>query len=288
MNQTNSSKQVLLSVVGVAILVVAVVGVSFAFFNYTRTGAANTVTTGHIYFTTSQNTINVDDLFPVAASVGKTVDVENPESQVGAAATVTITGNTTYSAGLHYQVTAQNVNLKVPGTNKDLPISVYVTENPGSSVNQHAVYSYNADDAVSSEGKLIHNNALLAEGHIRPVDDGTANSDSRIQNVITVRVYLDRNKIAITDTYNGTATPSDNMGTTQAWVNGRTVFTTAEWNSLHGHETNPVATMSGYDDDAKVQFKIKVEGIEGEVATNNPGLNWIGSISTAGGVRVGN
>ena len=286
MNQTNSSKQVLLSVVGVAILVVAVVGVSFAFFNYTRTGAANTVTTGHIYFTTSQNTINVDDLFPVAASVGKTVDVENPESQVGAAATVSITGNTTYSAGLHYQVTAQNVNLKVPGTNKDLPISVYVTEALGSnsSIDSHAVYSYNADDAVSSEGKLIHNNALLAEGHIQPVDDGTANS---VQNVITVRVYLDRNKIAITDTYNGTATTSDDMGTTQAWVNGRTVFTTAEWNSLHGHETATVGALSGYDDNAKVQFKIKVEGIEGEVATNNPGLNWIGSISTAGGVRVG-
>ena len=34
----NSSKQVLLSVLGIAILVVAVVGVSFAFFSYTKTG----------------------------------------------------------------------------------------------------------------------------------------------------------------------------------------------------------------------------------------------------------
>ena len=49
MNQSNSSKQVLLSVIGVAILVVAVVGVSFAFFNYTRTGQQNTVRTGQIY-----------------------------------------------------------------------------------------------------------------------------------------------------------------------------------------------------------------------------------------------
>ena len=33
MSNSNSSKQVLLSVIGVAILVVAIVGVSFAFFN---------------------------------------------------------------------------------------------------------------------------------------------------------------------------------------------------------------------------------------------------------------
>lgn len=46
----NSSKQVLLSVLGIAILVVAVVGVSFAFFSYTKQGNTNnTIKTGEIY-----------------------------------------------------------------------------------------------------------------------------------------------------------------------------------------------------------------------------------------------
>ena len=50
MSNSNSSKQILLSVIGVAILVVAVVGVSFAFFSYTKTGSqTNTIQTGQIY-----------------------------------------------------------------------------------------------------------------------------------------------------------------------------------------------------------------------------------------------
>ena len=63
MNNSNQSKQILLSVIGVAILVVAVVGVSFAFFNYTRTGAANQVSTGKIKF------VSVTD-----GKVGRNVD----------------------------------------------------------------------------------------------------------------------------------------------------------------------------------------------------------------------
>ncbi len=49
--ENNNSKQVLFSIIGVAVLVVAVVGVSFAFFTYSRTGTTNNViTTGKIVF----------------------------------------------------------------------------------------------------------------------------------------------------------------------------------------------------------------------------------------------
>ena len=41
MMEENGSKKVLLSVLGVAILVVAVVGVSFAFFTYSKEGEKN-------------------------------------------------------------------------------------------------------------------------------------------------------------------------------------------------------------------------------------------------------
>ena len=51
----NSSKQILLSVLGVAILVVAVVGVSFAAFTFTGTGTKeNRITTGTISMTYSE------------------------------------------------------------------------------------------------------------------------------------------------------------------------------------------------------------------------------------------
>ena len=51
MENNNNSKQILLSIIGIAILVVAVVGVSFAFFTYTMKGKTNNIiTTGSITF----------------------------------------------------------------------------------------------------------------------------------------------------------------------------------------------------------------------------------------------
>ena len=97
MNNSNSSKQVLLSVIGVAILVVAVVGVSFAFFNYTRTGMPNTIKTGTILFESTQSTINVENVFPVAAS-----DVDTDTTNVKTAE-VTIKGNTNYTNGIDFE-----------------------------------------------------------------------------------------------------------------------------------------------------------------------------------------
>ena len=39
--ENSNSKQVLLSMIGIAILIIAVVGVSFAFFTYSKTGEKN-------------------------------------------------------------------------------------------------------------------------------------------------------------------------------------------------------------------------------------------------------
>ncbi len=73
MNNGNSSKQVLLSVLGIAILVVAVVGVSFAFFTYSKTGEKNNViTTGTIFFNFSEgDRILLTDQFPLTDTQGK-------------------------------------------------------------------------------------------------------------------------------------------------------------------------------------------------------------------------
>ena len=75
----NNSKQVLLSVLGVAILVVAVVGVSFAAFSYTDTGTqVNTITTGSITmsYTEDTNGINITNAYPMSDEVGKTLTNE--------------------------------------------------------------------------------------------------------------------------------------------------------------------------------------------------------------------
>ena len=65
MKEFMKRKSLILSILGVFILIVAITGISIAFFNYTRTGVANTIQVGRIYFTTFQNnTINLSNVFP--------------------------------------------------------------------------------------------------------------------------------------------------------------------------------------------------------------------------------
>ena len=234
MSNSNSSKQILLSVIGVAILVVAVVGVSFAFFNYTRTGAANTIKTGTISFNTSNSVINITNLFPIAKS---SVGTDTTNVGVG---TVTITGNTNYSNGIDFTVTAEEVSSNIGTTAGKLPVSIAVSQTNLSSVTAKGSNSGSITLNSYEDNNTIVPGSVLASGRIP--------ANTTVNGTITIKAYLDKDRIAITDTYNGTDTPTDNMGTTSTWVDGRTVLTTAQWNAL---ATTPAS------------FKVRVVADEG-------------------------
>lgn len=292
MNQSNSSKQVLLSVIGVAILVVAVVGVSFAFFNYTRTGAANTVRTGQINFTSSQTNLSLNNAFPVTSTVAASAptqaqidaDTSDPKTVVAnpnvAVATVTITGDTSYVNGLDYRITAQAVDFNVEAATgvdalPNIPVRVDVTatgtlgtEKTGTAevtTDAHNYKLYQYSQSKTDTNKLA-NGSILAKGHIAPgtvAQDGTYTPNG-VNGTFTIKAYLDADAIAISDTYateGANASPSNENGTTPAWVNGRTVLTTAQWNSLAG---------------SPLTFSIRVESIEttGAYAYNGDGTAW--------------
>ncbi len=219
MSNSNSSKQILLSVIGVAILVVAVVGVSFAFFNYTRTGAANTVRTGTISFNTSNSVINITNLFPIAKA-----DVATDSTNVGVG-TVTITGSTNYSNGIDFTVTAEDVSSNIGTTSGKLPISIAVSQTGLDGVKEFGSNSGSISLTPYEDGATITSGSPLASGRIP--------ANANINGTITIKAYIDQAGVAITDTYNGpSSTPSDTNGTTSTWVNGRTVLTTAQWNAL--------------------------------------------------------
>lgn len=234
MSNSNSSKQILLSVIGVAILVVAVVGVSFAFFNYTRTGAANTIRTGTISFNTSNSVINVTNVFPIAKTA-----VGTDTTNVGTG-TVTITGSTNYTNGIDFTVTAEDVSSNIGTDAGKLPLSVAVSQTNltgvtafGSNTGTMTINSY-------EDGATITSGSVLAQGRIP--------ANASINGTLTVKAYIDAAGVAISDTYNGTNTPTDEMGTTSTWVAGRQVLTTTQWNAL---ATTPAS------------FKIKVVANEG-------------------------
>ena len=234
MSNSNSSKQILLSVIGVAILVVAVVGVSFAFFNYTRTGAENTVRTGTISFNTTNSVINISNLFPIAKS-----DVATDVNNVGVG-TVGISGSTNYTNGIDFTVTAEAVSSNIGTTSGKLPISVAVSTADLSGVTTFGSNSGSMTVNSYEDGNTITSGSVLASGRIP--------ANTNVNGTITIKAYIDEAGVAISDTYNGTNTATDNMGTTSTWVNGRTVLTTSEWNAL---ASTPAS------------FKIKVVANEG-------------------------
>ena len=122
MNNNNSSKQVLVSILGVAILIVAVVGISFAAFSYSKTGTvSNTITTGTITMSYSEptNGINLTNALPITDLAGKSLSGDNNTFDFTVSATVS--GDTT----INYAITA----VKGDGcTVDDGGIKVYLTD----------------------------------------------------------------------------------------------------------------------------------------------------------------
>lgn len=76
--EQNDSKKVLLSVLGVAILVVAVVGISFAALSYDKVGGTNTVTTGTVSMSFAESTkgITLTDALPMGDATGKVLKAD--------------------------------------------------------------------------------------------------------------------------------------------------------------------------------------------------------------------
>ena len=169
-------------------MVMILFGVTFSFFNYTRTGVSNTIKVGRIYFESEQtNTITLLDVFPIDASDA------NTSSHVGTG-TINITGDTTYDDGVEYQLTISNLTNTVGS--KEIPIDVVVTAT-GIGDSEDDYFNARGGDTsiykVLSTGTISNNKELLV-GYIPKGSTG-------VDGTVTIKAYLDKGKIAISDTY---------------------------------------------------------------------------------------
>ena len=243
-----SSKKILLSTIAIAIVIVLLGGVTFAFFNYTRTGSSNVIKTGRIAFSSSQDgVINLTNVFPIDSQEAET-DTTNAKS-----VSITVTGDTDYSGGVEYLVTASDVNMTVNG--KQLPVTLEISVDGNNSKTLGTLetgdYYTNRDNYSVSKYKIEYNGEIdegsrLLVGYIAP--NTTSGTIEGIGGVINIKAYIDSSRVKISDTYDGSE--SDNMGTTNEWVGDRIVFTTTEWNSIQSSQT-------------PLSFKVKVEANEG-------------------------
>lgn len=181
--ENNSSKSLVLSLVGVAILVVAVLGVSFAFFSYTRTGSSNNlITTGSLSFVFQDgNTINLTNHFPISTSEG--LGLEGTDK----VCTFTVTGNTSGSP-ITYTVSAVEGDTQSGTRFKDSEVFIYVTST-----------SDNADDITftPSEGYA----AGKAIGALPLVlGTGSVSSETSVTRSFTVKMWVDSSVVTVGET----------------------------------------------------------------------------------------
>lgn len=78
----NNAKKVFLSVLGVAILLVAVIGVSFAAFNYSNVGNENSISTGSITMSYSEAFAGIllEDALPISDADALATDAPGPKN----------------------------------------------------------------------------------------------------------------------------------------------------------------------------------------------------------------
>ena len=152
----NSQKKMLLSVLGVAILVVAVIGISFAAYTTTFKSDANTVTTGTIMVSYNEpsSAISVLDAMPISDADGK--------AQTGSGKfDFTVSTKATNAISVPYEINLTKVTTGTPAFTSmaDNQVKAYLTKG-GSAVTETgangAFISSLTASTVRSGAKVLH------------------------------------------------------------------------------------------------------------------------------------
>ncbi len=252
MTQENSKKRLFVSILGIIAIVACVGGLTYAFFNYVRTGSVNTIKVGKIVFNSSEtDSIHLTNFIPISSEEALTDNVN------AGTASVRISGDTDYNGGIEYLVKTVDVNNIV--NNKTIPISVMVSfsESTGKTIGT-ADNSYFANrGGDSSIYKLLSNGKVIGDDNI--LVGYIAKGQTGIDGVLSIRAYVDENDIIVSDTY---SEPTNKV-----------VLTTSEWSSLKGNNA--------------LSFKIKVEANEGTWVQNITS-SYIIAFNSEGGSLVNN
>ena len=183
-NNSNSSKQILISILGVAILIVAVVGISFAAFTYARTGTTtNTITTGTITmsYTEGKNGITLTDALPITDDAGKALSAEGQYFDFTVNAKIVGKGTTK----IDYVITATEVTTSLPSTG----VKAYLTSNTDATVElaPTIVSTLPLTESGNSAGAPVGEHILKS--------DSISTTDNSVNETTTyrLRMWVDQN-----------------------------------------------------------------------------------------------
>ena len=185
MNDTiNKKKDIelrLLVDIVVFIIMLVILGSTYAFFNYTRTGGTNTVQTGNISFSYNDgNAITLGNVFPATGE-----DVGNVISK-----TFTITAHTTLAAGIRYNVYVIYGDA-VSGKSRFLDNVMTFQYIPPANGNGFTTTLNNYSTPASLT--FTNGKALIASGLVQNTVDSTTKT-------FTIKTWIDSSKINISST----------------------------------------------------------------------------------------
>ena len=207
-------------------LILLLTGVTYSFFNYTKTGNANNLGTGDISFNIDEGeAISLTNVFPMSEEEASEANLDT--------LTIGISGSTTYSSGEEFLISIVDVTKL---NNKEIPINYIATyeETTGNSIGIEEDDYFTERESKSANIYLLNETGRVKEDKqvlVGFIKGGTGGIDG----TLTIKAYVDADRIAITDT------PTESSD----WVNGRKVFSTTEWNSLKGNSA--------------ISFKLKAE-----------------------------
>ena len=215
-DDNNTSKQVLLSVLGVAILIVAVVGISFAAFTYSKAGSTvNTISTGTVTmsYTSANNGINIENAEPITEAQGKVLTGENQTFDF------TVTANIKGNTNIDYEVVAVKSDTSGTGTTIPTPtnpipdenIRLYLEESSDGTSNYTEVLAPTAFSPTTSTVGAPAGTMRLVSGTFTGNTDGTA---VEIKKYYRLRMWVDTS-------YNVSGTPGEYYVRVDVYGKGR-------------------------------------------------------------------
>ena len=189
-----NNRKTMLLLIQVIGLVALLGGITYAFFNYSKTGSLNNLGTGTINFSSNQgNSLNLTNLFAMTSSEAENANLDSID--------IAIEGDTTYDDGEEFVVSFDDVENIVGGVSVPLTYIATYEENDNKTIGSSSNNYYtarNSKDAniytLSSTGKIMNGDRILV-GYIKGDTEG-------IDGTLSIKAYIDSYDIAISDTYN--------------------------------------------------------------------------------------
>ena len=187
--EEDNSRKVFLSVLGVAILLVAVVGVSFALYSTGANGKDNSISTGTITmsYTEPDNGILLENALPISDAAGKQL------SGPGKVFTFTVATTASGTVTVPYEI---NITKVGTSTLADSAVAVYLTKGTPTETEvvpkqlMSAVVTDSNKSAIRKDAyKLYETSVAYENGHVKTGEETTT---------YNLRIWVDANADAKT------------------------------------------------------------------------------------------